>query len=55
MTRNHFSKHSGPYFINDGLSKHIEKKPCVDPSCSSTMAKIKKFFQLPRPKDDKQS
>ena len=22
MGRNHFSKHGGPYFINDGLSKH---------------------------------
>ena len=22
MTRNHFSKHTGPYFINDGVSKH---------------------------------
>lgn len=22
MTRNHFSKHGGPYFINDGLSSH---------------------------------
>ena len=22
MVRNHFSKHGGPYFINDGLSKH---------------------------------
>ena len=24
MTRNHFSKYSGPYFINDGLSKHTD-------------------------------
>ena len=22
MGRNYFSKHGGPYFINDGLSKH---------------------------------
>jgi hypothetical protein len=22
MGRNHFSRHGGPYFINDGLSKH---------------------------------
>lgn len=22
MTRNHFSKKGGPYFINDGFSKH---------------------------------
>ena len=22
MTRNYFSKHGGPYFVNDGFSKH---------------------------------
>ena len=29
MTRNYFSKHGGPYFINDGHSHHIpeEYKP----------------------------
>jgi hypothetical protein len=25
MTRNHFSRHGGPYFINDGLSSHNEE------------------------------
>lgn len=30
MGRNHFSKHGGPYFINDGLSKHDhDHKPGV--------------------------
>ena len=24
MGRNHFSKHGGPYFINDGISKHSD-------------------------------
>lgn len=24
MGRNYFSKHGGPYFINDGLSRHSE-------------------------------
>jgi hypothetical protein len=26
MTRNHFSKAGGPYFINDGLSGHSENQ-----------------------------
>jgi hypothetical protein len=30
MTRNHFSKHNGPYFINDGLSHHVPTKPQED-------------------------
>ena len=25
MGRNHFSKHGGPYFINDGVSRHADK------------------------------
>jgi len=25
MGRNYFSKHGGPYFINDGFSKHTEE------------------------------
>jgi len=25
MTRNHFSKKGGPYFINDGFTHHIEE------------------------------
>jgi len=27
MGRNYFSKHGGPYFINDGFSHHKENKP----------------------------
>jgi hypothetical protein len=27
MGRNHFSKHGGPYFINDGFSRHLDTKP----------------------------
>ena len=26
MGRNHFSKHGGPYFINDGYSRHRDNK-----------------------------
>ena len=26
MGRNYFSKHGGPYFINDGFSKHAEEQ-----------------------------
>jgi hypothetical protein len=27
MGRNYFSKHGGPYFINDGFSHHSENNP----------------------------
>jgi hypothetical protein len=27
MGRNYFSKHGGPYFINDGISKHHDHTP----------------------------
>lgn len=27
MGRNHFSKHGGPYFINDGVTRHAGIKP----------------------------
>jgi hypothetical protein len=27
MGRNYFSKHGGPYFINDGFSHHNDPKP----------------------------
>jgi hypothetical protein len=30
MGRNHFSKHGGPYFINDGVSRHSDK-PYIKP------------------------
>jgi len=33
MGRNYFSKHGGPYFINDGFSKHADK-PFVKPDKS---------------------
>ena len=31
MTRNHFSKAGGPYFINDGFSGHSENQKPKDP------------------------
>jgi hypothetical protein len=30
MGRNYFSKHGGPYFINDGFTHHLEEKPKSD-------------------------
>jgi len=27
MGRNYFSKHGGPYFINDGFTRHSDIKP----------------------------
>jgi hypothetical protein len=27
MGRNYFSKHGGPYFVNDGFSRHSETNP----------------------------
>ena len=27
MGRNYFSKHGGPYFINDGFTHHSQPKP----------------------------
>jgi hypothetical protein len=43
MTRNHFSKHGGPYFINDGVSNHLDIdandiKPGIFPFLSITLA-----------------
>ncbi len=31
MGRNYFSKHGGPYFINDGVTRHADK-PYDEPS-----------------------
>ena len=41
MTRNYFSKQGGPYFVNDGFSKH----PSVPANKVSTIGKIKSFFK----------
>lgn len=51
MTRNHFSKKGGPYFVGEPMSQHAENKGCTDLSCSSTMDKIKKFFNSRRKKE----
>jgi hypothetical protein len=42
MTRNHFSKRGGPYFINDGFSSHEEHAKPI----ASLLAKIKKLLKL---------
>ena len=41
MTRNYFSRHGGPYFRNDGFSKHTD----LPPKKVSTIGKIKSFFK----------
>ncbi len=51
MGRNYFSKYGGPCFINNGFSNHTEEQTCIDPNCSTTMAKIKKFFSSRRKKE----
>ena len=45
MTRNHFSNKGGPYFINDGFTRHND----VSTTSVSTIGKIKAFFKS-RPK-----
>ena len=44
MTRNHFSKKGGPYFINDGFTSHKEHVN-VSTTSVSTIGKIKSFFK----------
>lgn len=51
MTRNHFSKKGGPYFVGQTFTSHTELNSCTDLSCSTTMAKIKKFFNSRRKKE----
>ena len=44
MTRNHFSKKGGPYFINDGFPKYVKANLPTTTSVS-TIDKIKSFFK----------
>ena len=44
MPRNYFSRHGGPYFKNDGFSRHNDPKPTT----VSIIDKIKSFFDFPR-------
>ena len=46
MTRNHFSKKGGPYFINDGFSKQNDPIPTT-PSVSF-IDRVKAFFKSRR-------
>jgi len=41
MTRNYFSRHGGPYFRNDGFSRHSES---LDKKVF-TIGNIKSFFK----------
>jgi len=45
MTRNHFSKQGGPYFRNDGFSKHTDSHNDHTHASVSTIGKIKSFFK----------
>jgi hypothetical protein len=44
MSPRHFSKYGGPYFINDGVSKHNESNKV------SVIGSIKSFFVSRRKK-----
>jgi len=41
MSPRHFSKRGGPYFVNDGFSKHQN----VSRTSVSTIDRIKSFFK----------
>ena len=43
MTRNHFSKKGGPYFISDGFSKQKKVVKSI-----TTIGRIKSFFKSRR-------
>lgn len=45
MTRNHFSKYGGPYFMNDGFSGHPENH-ARNKKKVSLLARIKAFFSF---------
>jgi hypothetical protein len=51
MTRNHFSKKGGPYFINDGFTKHNDHIPT--PPSVSIIDRVKAFFKSRAPKRNK--
>jgi len=44
--RNHFSKHGGPYFINDGITKHDDPMP--RPKKRGLLNRITKHFKKSR-------
>jgi hypothetical protein len=45
MVRNHFSKHGGPYFINDGFTHHAKPESPVKPE-GYIKPDIKAFYGL---------
>ena len=45
MTRNHFSKKGGPFFISEGFSKQGKQVKSI-----TTIGKIKSFFKSRRPR-----
>ena len=48
MGRNYFSKHGGPYFINDGLSRHSDNKSATpDKSLFYIQVGLAFFLTLP--------
>jgi hypothetical protein len=54
MTRNHFSKRGGPYFVNDGFSKqYLSKEDYPVSKGVSIIGRVKSFFKFPRLKRDK--
>jgi hypothetical protein len=56
MSPRHFSRYGGPYFINDGYSKHTDEHHDHSHTRVSTIARIKSFFKSrfkSRPSDQK--
>jgi len=53
MTRNHFSKEGGPYFINNGFSKHPTKAKPVKSKGIPIIGKVISLLKSPRFHKDK--
>ena len=43
MTRNHFSKKGGPYFVNDGFTHHTDKPQSPKPDMKVLYRSLVRF------------
>jgi hypothetical protein len=53
MTRNHFSKRGGPYFVNDGFPKYEKEKENKGLGSIPIIGRISALLKFPRFKRDK--
>jgi hypothetical protein len=53
MTRNHFSKEGGPYFVNNGFSKHPTQSKPVKSKGIPIIGKVTSLLKFPRFHKDK--